>query len=172
MNTQKNDSGALLSHNEIRDYVIRSFIEAKNKGDINELVHFHSINKFLLLAHSQDDAVVLGRLVANKERLAYSKIFEIYGIQLEKTLNKEPTVRTHSNVIQKTIGYFKKDLSLKEKQSALTMLSMYRLGQENLESLLLFLDDLTRKFQKTYLVRQTYFLLYVRVKSQEFDSHR
>jgi uncharacterized protein YbgA (DUF1722 family) len=172
MNRQKNDSDTSLSHNEIRDYVIRRFIETKDKGDINELVHFHSVNKFLLLAHSQNDTVLLGRLVANKERLAHSKIFELYGIQLEKTLIKEPTVRTHSNVIQKAIGYFKKDLSLKEKQSALTMLSMYRLGQENLESLLLFLDGLTRKFKKTYLVRQTYFLLYVRVKLQEYDSYR
>lgn len=171
MDAQKTNADTLLTHDQICRYVLKNFADAQNKCDINELIHFHSVNKFLLMAHSQNDVTLLGKLVANKERLATSVVFENYGVQLEKTLSKEPTISTHSNVIQKAIGYFRKEISSKEKQLALSMLSRYRSGQESLEAILLFLDDLTRKFQKTYLVRQTYFLLYVRVKSPESESY-
>lgn len=167
MDAQKTNADTSLTHDQIHSYVLKNFAEVQNKCDINELIHFHSVNKFLLMAHSQNDVVLLGKLVANKERLPTSIVFENYGIHLEKTLSKEPTIRTHSNVIQKAMGYFRKEISSKERKLALSMLSRYRSGQESLESILLFLDDLTRKSQKTYLVRQTYFLLYVRVKSAE-----
>jgi uncharacterized protein YbgA (DUF1722 family) len=43
------------------------------------------------------------------------------------------------------------------------MIFEYKKGTNALNDVLLLLEEMTRKFQKTYLVRQTYFLLYAKV---------
>ncbi|NDB46818.1 MAG: DUF1722 domain-containing protein [Nitrososphaeria archaeon] len=154
-----------LTHTQISDFVRQQYAEIQNSKDIADLVHFHSINKFLLMAHDQNRMVMLGNLIANHSRLPTSVVFQNYASHLELTLQKEPTIKSHYNVLQKIFGYFKKDLSLNEKTSLLQMMNNYKSGDESLGSVLLALEELTRKFQKTYLVRQTYFLLYVEIKS-------
>jgi uncharacterized protein YbgA (DUF1722 family) len=69
--------------------------------------------------------------------------------------------------LQKIYGYFKKDIALEEKSKILKMIEDYRSGKVSLNSVLLLFDDLTRRFEKTYLVRQTYFLLYVTIPNPE-----
>lgn len=170
MSVRKAGSDRSLTGDEIKDFTLQSFTKSKESGSIASLVHFHSINKFLLLARSPADVAILGRLVANKDHGGAARVFEDYGAALVKILGKSPTTKTHYNALQKMLGYFKHDLSKREKQSALDMLSNYASGKESLEAALLFLEELTRKFQKTYLVRQTYFLLYARVGVTESDS--
>lgn len=157
----------MLTHNQICDYVMKIFNQVKDSNDINRLVHFQSTNKFLFLAHDPSGVRILGRIVANKDRLPTRTVITIYERQIVITLRKHPTTKTHSNAIQKILGYFKKDLSTSEKNSISQMMSDYRLGRQSLESILLFLGELTHKLEKTYLVRQTYFLLYTKVRLTE-----
>lgn len=156
-----------LTHKQICEFVRNNFREIKDDKNINAIIHFHSINKFLLMAHNPNYARILGNIIANHEDLPLSTILERYGETLEIVLKNEPTTRSHANVLQKISGYFKKDLSTEEKSTLLKMIENFRLGKASLSSLLLFLDDLTRRFQKTYLVRQTYFLLYASVSNPE-----
>lgn len=156
-----------LTHKQICEFVRNNFREIKDATNINALIHFHSINKFLLMAHNPNYARILGNIIANHDDHLLSKILEKYGETLEVALKNEPTTKSHVTVLQKISGYFKKDVASEEKSTILKMIEDYRLGKISLSSVLLLLDDLTRRFQKTYLVRQTYFLLYVSVPNTE-----
>jgi uncharacterized protein YbgA (DUF1722 family) len=106
---------------------------------------------------------MLGNIIANHSLLSSDLVFVNYEKYLNSVLKIEPTVKSHVNVMQKIFGYFKKELTKEEKSKILELLSNYRNGAETLNDVLLLLEELTRKFQKTYLVRQTYFLLYAKV---------
>lgn len=163
MDISKNRSGESLTHQQISGFVRKGFAEIKNNTDINAIIHFHSINKFLLMAHSPSHVRILGNLIANHENLPLSTILERYEGYLETVLKNEPTIKSHTNVLQKIFGYFKNDLTKEEKSKIIKMMSDYRTGKETLNDVLLLLEDLTERFQKMYLVRQTYFLLYVKM---------
>lgn len=163
----KINSGDMLSHKQICEFIRNNFREVKDTTNINAIIHFHSINKFLLMAHNPNHTRILGNIIANHDDLPLSTILEKYGETLEITLKNEPTRKSHVNVLQKISGYFKKDMASEEKLKVLKMIVDYRLGKVSLNSVLLLLDDLTRRFQKTYLVRQTYFLLYATVQNPE-----
>ena len=172
MSIPKTNSDDLLTRRQISEFVRKNFAEIKNNADINTMIHFHSINKFLLMAHDSNHVRILGNLVANHENLPISVILEKYEKYLEAVLKNEPTIKSHTNVLQKIFGYFKMDLSKEEKSEILKIISDYRIDNKSLNDVLLLLEELTEKFQKTYLVRQTYFLLYAKVpkfhNNQEF----
>jgi len=156
-----------LTHKQIVEFVRNNFREIKDAANTNTLIHFHSINKFLLMAHNPNYAKILGNIIANHDDLPLSVVLEKYGENLEIALKNEPTTKSHANVLQKIYGYFKKDMTVEEKSKILKMIEGYRLGQVSLNNMLLLFDDLTRRFEKTYLVRQTYFLLYVTIPNPE-----
>lgn len=161
MSVPKN-TDVFLTSLQISEYVRKGFSEIQSSPDIEKLVHFHSINKFLLMAHSPHGTRILGNIVANHERLALDTVFVKYGLQLGQVLKSEPSTKFHANVLQKIFGYFKKELMPEEKAKILDVIFEYRKGTTTLNDALLLLEELTRKFQKTYLVRQTYFLLYAK----------
>ena len=157
---QSDSAGKILTDSEIAEFVKKGFNEVHSSAD---LVHFHSINKFLLMAYNLDHTRLLGNIVANHDGLSLGMVLEKYDRHLSVILQSKPTVKLHTNVLQKIFGYFKKDLTSEEKSEILTILSEYRQGEQTLNDVLVLLEKLTRKFQKTYLVRQTYFLLYSKV---------
>jgi uncharacterized protein YbgA (DUF1722 family) len=161
--TGQNAPDVLLTNSQISEFILKGFLEIKSSSNINNLVHFHSINKFLLMAHDADGTRMLGNIIANHSLLSSDLVFVNYEKYLNSVLKIEPTVKSHVNVMQKIFGYFKKELTKEEKSKILELLSNYRNGTETLNDVLLLLEELTRKFQKTYLVRQTYFLLYAKV---------
>lgn len=161
MNTKNSD--VLLTDSQISEFVLNGFSEIKSGLDIATLIHFHSINKFLLMAHNHAYTTILGNIVANHDHFPDSVVYEKYEQNLASVLKFEPSIKSHVNVLQKILGYFKKELTKEEKATILEMLSRYQKETETLNDILLSLEELTRKFQKTYLVRQTYFLLYARV---------
>jgi uncharacterized protein YbgA (DUF1722 family) len=158
-----NKTNKQLTHDEICDFVRKNFSEVKKNSSMHDLVHFHSINKFLFLAHNPNLTNQLGHLAANNKCLPVHIILEKYEEYLEKMLKMEPTTKSHANVLQKISGFFGNDLLAEQKLRMRQTISNYRLGLVDLESTLLILEVMTRKLQKTYLVRQTYFLLYCRV---------
>jgi uncharacterized protein YbgA (DUF1722 family) len=157
-----------LKHEEIVSFVIKNFEETVIEGNISDLMNFHSRNKFLLAAHSPQIANELGVLIANHKKSEPSKLVDIYEKLLKMALKQSPTPGRHANILQKTLGYFKKDLTHEEKSKVLFMILDYKRGKRSLESVLLSLEAITRKFQKTYLIRQTYFLLYTKVTLRKY----
>jgi uncharacterized protein YbgA (DUF1722 family)/uncharacterized protein YbbK (DUF523 family) len=89
------------------------------------LVQFHTIHKYLLLAHSPQQYEVLGRLVGQAERHRPKEFAHRYGELFMKALAVKATVRKHVNVLQHIIGHFKERLGAHEKSELLSVIGDY-----------------------------------------------
>jgi uncharacterized protein YbgA (DUF1722 family)/uncharacterized protein YbbK (DUF523 family) len=79
------------------------------------LVQFHTIHKYVLLAHHPQQYKVLGRLIAQPEQYRPKELAHRYGELFMKTLAVKTTVRKHVNVLQHILGHFKDRLGTHEK---------------------------------------------------------
>ncbi|RDJ32341.1 MAG: DUF1722 domain-containing protein [Crenarchaeota archaeon] len=149
-----------LSLVDIHQFVYERFFEAKNHSDLNELIRFHTNNKYLFMAHSPNQLNKLGNLVANKSRDNPKEVFEKYYLIMRSLLQKNPTNRSHLNTIYHIVGHFSKDLTREQKNEFSKMVENLKRDEKELRNILLTLKNWTMKFDKRYLIRQTYFLLF------------
>ena len=96
-----------LSRGEISRFVNARFGEVRTAGD---LVHFHTINKYLFMSYSPRLLGVLGKTVANHEKKPISKVMEDYGLHLGCLLRHIPSTRSHANVLYHILVHFSKSL--------------------------------------------------------------
>ncbi|MCY3729402.1 MAG: DUF523 and DUF1722 domain-containing protein [Nitrospira sp.] len=92
------------------------------------LVAFHTVHKYLLLAHSQRHYRALGRLVANAKHYPVRKLARTYGHLFMEALAVKTTIRKHVNVLQHLAGHFKNALSAKARLELHGVLSDYHNG--------------------------------------------
>ena len=78
------------------------------------IVVFHTIHKYLLLAHSREVYQSLGRLVAQAPRYQPKELVERYGMLFMRALTIKATRRKHVNVLQHLVGHLKERLKPKE----------------------------------------------------------
>jgi uncharacterized protein YbgA (DUF1722 family)/uncharacterized protein YbbK (DUF523 family) len=89
------------------------------------LVRFHTIHKYVLLAHHPQQYKVLGRLIGQAEQYRPKELAHRYGELFMNTLALKTTVRKHVNVLQHIIGHFKERLSTHEKTELAGVISDY-----------------------------------------------
>ena len=92
------------------------------------LVAFHTVHKYLLLAHSQRHYRELGRLVANAKHHPVRELARTYGHLFMEALAVKTTIRKHVNVLQHLAGHFKNALSAKARTELHGVLSDYHNG--------------------------------------------
>ncbi|MDE0145001.1 MAG: DUF523 and DUF1722 domain-containing protein [Nitrospira sp.] len=92
------------------------------------LVAFHTVHKYLLLAHSQRHYRALGRLVANAKHYPVRELARTYGHLFMEALAVKTTIRKHVNVLQHLAGHFKNALSAKTRLELHAALSDYHNG--------------------------------------------
>ena len=68
----------------------------------------------------------------------------------------QPTTAKHANVLHHVMGYFKKNLSIDEKQELLEVIDEYRRGLIPLIAPVTLLNHYVRKYNQSYLKEQTY----------------
>jgi len=159
-----------LSENEILEFVISRFNQVKQENKIKDLVSFQTMNKYMIMAHNQDELKILGNLVASNKKKEFSKILSEYEKHLRIALEKKPTIKTHSNVIMHIFGYFSKDFSQPEKEKFFDLLKQFTEKKISIGTILSEINPMIVKFDKTYLASQTYFLLYASMSSHNiFD---
>ena len=73
----------VLTQKEIKEFVLDRFQQVKKSNKIKELVEFQARNKFLIMAHNQEELKVLGRIVASNKKVIHSEMLKEY----EKNLN-------------------------------------------------------------------------------------
>ena len=61
-----------LTQNEIKQFVIERFEDVKKNKKVKELVEFQAMNKFLIMAHNQEQLKILGRIVASYKKIKFS----------------------------------------------------------------------------------------------------
>ncbi|MDP1768512.1 MAG: DUF523 and DUF1722 domain-containing protein [Nitrospirota bacterium] len=120
------------------------------------LVQFHTIHKYLLLAHSPQQYQVLGRLVGQAERYRPKELATRYGELFMNALAMKATVRKHVNVLQHILGYFKDRLGSQEKAELLVVIGDYHRGLTPLVVPLTLIKHYVRIFDVSYIRDQVY----------------
>lgn len=140
-----------------RVFCYRRFQDLVNDGVTRQaVVRFHTIHKYLLLAHSAQHYQLLGRLVGQAERHRPKELAFKYGEQFMKALAVKATVRKHVNVLQHIMGYFKDRLSAQEKAELLGVIGDYHRGLTPLIVPLTLIKHYVRIFEVGYIRDQVY----------------
>ena len=120
------------------------------------LVQFHTIHKYLLLAHHPQQCEVLGRLIGQAHQHRPKELAHRYGKLFMKALAVKATVRKHVNVLQHILGYFKERLGAHEKAELLGMIGDYHHGLTPLIVPLTLIRHYAQIFDVSYLLDQVY----------------
>ncbi len=120
------------------------------------VVRFHTIHKYLLLAHSQPHYQVLGRLVGQAKRHRPRELVVAYGDLFMKALAVKATTRKHVNVLQHILGFFKTRLTAQEKRELLGVIGDYHHGLTPLVVPLTLVKHYVQKFDLGYIRDQVY----------------
>jgi uncharacterized protein YbgA (DUF1722 family) len=126
------------------------------KPSMGNLVDFHTCNKLLIMSHSPKHYRSMGKLVANGKKMPIKKLHQQYQLQLMDALKLKTTIKKHINVLQHVMGYFKKQLSVDEKQELLEVFDHYRIEYVPLIVPITLINHYVRKYDQPYLKQQTY----------------
>ena len=149
-----------ISEKEVIEYVIDRFEDVKTTNKIKNLVSFQAMNKYMIMAHDQNELKNLGNIVASNKKMPFSEILIQYEKHLKKALEKEPTIKTNSNVMMHLFGYFSKDFNQSEKEQFFDLLNQFKEEKITLGEILSEINPIIYRFNNIYLASQTYFLLY------------
>lgn len=120
------------------------------------LVDFHTRHKLLIMSHSPNHYVLLGKLVAQIKGIPLPELYEQYETQLMEALRLKTTIKKNVNVLLHVMGYFKKNLSPAEKEELLEIIDEYRKGYVPLIVPVTLLNHYVRKYDQSYLKDQYY----------------
>ncbi len=156
------DEGRLRNHRIKEHFLTKVFAftairELKNSGSMDDLVKFHTKNKLLLMAYNQRLLKILGNIVANKKKKKIEEIMEDYEKNFQYCFSKPPRYNTYINILMHALGYFKKELSSKEKNFLLESLQQYKTGRTPLCVPISIIKSWIIRFGQEYLMNQTFF---------------
>lgn len=136
-------------------YTMCSYREVERTAIMADLVKFQANNKYLLMAYSQKEQKVLGRIVANHEKLSVDQVIGSYKEHLGIAFSKIPRQSNFINVMMHIFGYFSKCLSSDEKSFILDSFEKYRSGKIPLSVPLNVLKIYVIRYNDAYLLEQT-----------------
>jgi uncharacterized protein YbgA (DUF1722 family)/uncharacterized protein YbbK (DUF523 family) len=90
------------------------------------LVKFHTVHKYLLLAHSPKYYGELGQLVARVNQYTPSQIRDKYCALFMECLKVKTTARKNVNVLHHILGFLKTNLASEDKQDIIRVIEDYR----------------------------------------------
>jgi len=140
-----------------RIFCYRRFQDLVQNGVTKQaLIRFHTIHKYLLLAHSQQHYETMGRLVGQAKRYRLKELTLKYGEHFMRALTMKATVRKHVNVLQHIVGYFKSRLTTHEKAELLGVIADYHGGLTPLIVPLTLVKHYVQTFDVGYIRDQVY----------------
>jgi uncharacterized protein YbgA (DUF1722 family)/uncharacterized protein YbbK (DUF523 family) len=147
----------IREHFLTRIFGFARFRRLQQSMSMHDLVRFHAENKLLLMACSQTKMRDLGRIVANADGKSMVEVLELYKKSFRAALHKHPRHASPINVLMHALGYFKKELSVREKRHFLEMLEAYRQGRTPLSGAVSIVRSWVMRFETEYLYAQTFF---------------
>ncbi|SDB32803.1 Uncharacterized conserved protein YbbK, DUF523 family [Desulfonatronum thiosulfatophilum] len=141
-----------------RIFVMRRWQDVEAfKPALAPLIAFHSRHKYLILSHSTKHYQSMGALVAHASEMEREEVFAEYARQLAEALQLRTTKAKLFNVLEKCMGYFKKQLTAWEKQELLEVFRNFKEGRIPLIVPIVLLNHYIRKFDEPYLKDQYFF---------------
>ncbi|HNS33220.1 MAG TPA: DUF523 and DUF1722 domain-containing protein [bacterium] len=149
---------------DIRDCFLRSVFALAELRESKEsiktagqLVEFHTKYKLTFMAFSQKHMTVLGKIVANHERLPLPEVMQKYQDCFREAFSRRATRKTHINVLLHIFGYFSSEISGEEKKRFLSLLDRYRNGDIPFALVSEVARVYISRTDKKYLREQVYF---------------
>ncbi len=123
----------------------------------SRIMAFHARNKFLIMAHNETRARVMGRRLAEAVKPADADALRAeYENDLLRAMATLATPRKHVNVLQHIVGFFKRDLDAAEKKEWQDILQAYKDGLLPLIVPVTMLNHYARAYGSVFLREQTY----------------
>lgn len=141
-------------------YTLSDFRNVKKSQKLNELINFHSKNKYLLMAYDQNLLKKMGKLIGNQNNYSEHELFEKYHNMLGMVLKNPPQAPSNINMLMHAFGHFSNKLTIKEKSFFLESIEKYRQGVMPLLVCLNILKSWVIRFNEEYLYQQTFFQPY------------
>ncbi|MGI9278029.1 MAG: YbgA family protein [Endozoicomonas sp.] len=120
------------------------------------VVHFHSVHKYMLMAHNPSDYTALGRLVAEGGKMQLEPYLDQYFKEFMNTLKKRANRKSHTNTMLHIMGYVKKTVDTKERNQFLKLVEEYRQGIVPLVAPMTMLRHFIENNGNEYIQEQTY----------------
>lgn len=120
------------------------------------LAAFHARHKLLIMAHSPRHLASMGKLVAAGKRTPPAELLSTYETSLMQAMALTATTKKHVNVLQHSMGYFKKLLTKDEKAELLQIIQDYADKTVPLVVPLTLINHYIRKYDVPYLKNQLY----------------
>lgn len=156
------DEGRLRSRRLREHFLTKLFALARWRrmratGKMSNLVDFHAAHKLLLMAYSEKEMRLLGRIVANAEGKPLASVFDEYVAHFRKALAMPPKYSSSRNALTHAFGFFSKQLTAREKRHFLDVLEQFREHRAPLSSPLSVLRSWIIRFESGYLEQQALF---------------
>lgn len=129
-------------------------------SSISSLIAFHSAYKFLLMAYSQAELRMMGKILASQKERPVEATMAQYEEHLKKALSRPPRRGNIVNVINHMMGYFSRDLKSEEKRLLLSSLEAYRQGRVPIIGATNIIKSWVVRFGNQYLSGQTFLAPY------------
>ena len=100
----------------------------KGKFSRSEIVQFHTVHKYLLLAHSHKHYKELGQMVAQIKKYKPENFKEKYVETFMQALSVKSTARKNVNVLQHITGFLKPHLGPQARVDIIKVIENYRTG--------------------------------------------
>jgi uncharacterized protein YbgA (DUF1722 family)/uncharacterized protein YbbK (DUF523 family) len=127
-----------------------------HKFGVGELVRFHSIHKYLMLAHSPKHYDMLGRLVADAKKIPHSSLRDTYARLFMEGLSIKTTTKKNANVLQHILGFLKEKLTSEEKKDIVESIEDFRKEITPILVPLTLLRHYVKKHSITYIADQVF----------------
>lgn len=123
---------------------------------MGDLVQFHTVHKFQLLAHEEEGYREMGRLVARGKKEDREVLREQYETLFMETLRKMATVKRNVNVLQHMLGFLKDKLDDASRHELLGIITDYHKMLVPLVVPLTLMRHHVYRHDVNYLKGQTY----------------
>ncbi|MCA9393900.1 MAG: DUF523 and DUF1722 domain-containing protein [Candidatus Omnitrophica bacterium] len=147
----------LREHFLTKVFMLADFRRVRQLGRLHGLVDFHARHKLMLMAYSQKHLRLMGRLVAGANGARMPRVMGEYQSHLFEAFARYARYTSHINVLMHALGYFKKEATTREKAHFLGLLDKFRAERLPLSAILAVLHSWSLKYNKEYLLGQTYF---------------
>ena len=127
-----------------------------SKPRAGDLVKFHTIHKYLIMAHSPQHYREMGKLVAAIRDLPFKQVLMNYLELLMTACKRAATPSKNHNVLLHILGYFKNELDHFEKQELIRLIDQYKNGMIPLIVPVTLINHYVNKYNKAYLADQVY----------------
>jgi uncharacterized protein YbgA (DUF1722 family)/uncharacterized protein YbbK (DUF523 family) len=150
----------IREHYLTKIFTFARFRKIKEQADLQQLLQFHTENKFLLMGYSQKELRILGNILANQKKQPLSAVFSDYEAHLFSAFLKAPRYTSQINVLNHVFGYISQDLSDSEKKFYISLIQKFRNDQISFSVPVNLVRSWAIRFKQPYLLPQTFFQPY------------